>query len=108
MGTKSGEILVFDLASSALVQTTKAHEGAVWSLHVRSDNAAMVSGSADKDVKFWEFERKTEEGSKLVSANLLASLFLLTDYLKDWTCGHYRACQDFEDDGGCLVSSLQS
>ncbi|KAF8605289.1 WD-repeat-containing protein [Ceratobasidium sp. AG-I] len=66
VGTKSGEILVFDLASSALVQTTQAHEGAVWSLHVRSDNVAMVSGSADKDVKFWEFERKTEEGSKFI------------------------------------------
>ncbi|QRV72846.1 small nucleolar ribonucleoprotein complex subunit Dip2 [Ceratobasidium sp. AG-Ba] len=66
VGLKSGEIMVFDLASSALVQSVKAHEGAVWSLHVRSDNVAMVSGSADKDVKFWEFERKTEEGSKFV------------------------------------------
>ncbi|ELU45473.1 WD-repeat-containing protein [Rhizoctonia solani AG-1 IA] len=67
VGTKSGEIQVFDLASSALVQSIQAHEGAVWSMHVRSDNIAMVSGSADKDVKFWEFERKTEEGSKFVS-----------------------------------------
>ncbi|KAF8759827.1 WD-repeat-containing protein [Rhizoctonia solani] len=66
VGTKSGEIQVFDLASSALVQSIQAHEGAVWSMHVRSDNIAMVSGSADKDVKFWEFERKTEEGSKFV------------------------------------------
>ncbi|KAG8746400.1 hypothetical protein FRC10_005111 [Ceratobasidium sp. 414] len=65
-GTKSGEIMVFDLASSSLIQSIQAHEGAVWSLHVRGDNAAMVSGSADKDVKFWEFERKTEEGSKFV------------------------------------------
>ncbi|KAG9104730.1 hypothetical protein FRC06_011624 [Ceratobasidium sp. 370] len=66
VGTKSGEIMVFDLASSSLVQSTQAHQGAVWSLHVRGDNAAMVSGSADKDVKFWEFERKTEEGSKFI------------------------------------------
>ncbi|CAE6522518.1 unnamed protein product [Rhizoctonia solani] len=66
VGTKSGEIQIFDLASSALVQSIQAHEGAVWSLHVRSDNIAMVSGSADKDVKFWEFERKTEEGSKFI------------------------------------------
>ncbi|KAG8711931.1 hypothetical protein FRC11_001431 [Ceratobasidium sp. 423] len=66
VGTKSGEIQIFDLASSALVQSIQAHEGAVWSLHVRGDNIAMVSGSADKDVKFWEFERKTEEGSKFI------------------------------------------
>lgn len=68
VGTKSGEIQVFDLASSALVQSVQAHEGAVWSLHVRGDKVAMVSGSADKDVKFWEFERKTAEDSKFVSA----------------------------------------
>ncbi|CAE6481027.1 unnamed protein product [Rhizoctonia solani] len=66
VGMKSGEIQIFDLASSALVQSVQAHEGAVWSLHVRNDNIAMVSGSADKDVKFWEFERKTEEGSKFI------------------------------------------
>ncbi|CAE6412043.1 unnamed protein product [Rhizoctonia solani] len=66
VGTKSGEIQIFDLASSALAQSVQAHEGAVWSLHVRNDNVAMVSGSADKDVKFWEFERKTEEDSKFI------------------------------------------
>jgi U3 small nucleolar RNA-associated protein 12 len=72
VGTKSGEIQVFDLGSSTLVQSTQAHEGAVWSLHVRSDKAAMASGSADKDIKFWEFERKTEEGSKFVGALIFA------------------------------------
>jgi len=32
-------------------------------MHVRADERALVTGGADKDVKFWEFERKdaTEE-----------------------------------------------
>jgi len=32
-------------------------------MHVRADERAFVTGGADKDVKFWEFERKdaTEE-----------------------------------------------
>ncbi|KAL0949715.1 hypothetical protein HGRIS_009754 [Hohenbuehelia grisea] len=56
VGTKSGEILIYDLGSSSLIETVKAHAGTVWSLHVRGDGQALVSGSADKDVKFWEFE----------------------------------------------------
>ncbi|KAF7983876.1 hypothetical protein HWV62_18218 [Athelia sp. TMB] len=58
VGTKSGEILIYDLASSSLIDTIKAHTASVWSLHVRPDERALVSGSADKDVKFWEFEQK--------------------------------------------------
>ncbi len=58
VGTKTGEILVYDIASSALVESVKAHGATVWSMHVRGDGGALVSGSADKDVKFWEFEAK--------------------------------------------------
>ncbi|OAX43873.1 WD40 repeat-like protein [Rhizopogon vinicolor AM-OR11-026] len=56
IGTKSGEILIYDLASSTLIETVKAHSSTVWSLHVRPDEQVIVSGSADKEVKFWEFE----------------------------------------------------
>lgn len=58
IGTKTGEILIYNLASSALIETVKAHTASVWSLHIRPDEQALVSGSADKDVKFWEFEWK--------------------------------------------------
>ena len=58
MGTKSGELQIFDIAASTMTESISAHTGAIWSLHVRPDGRMMVSGSADKDVKFWEFERK--------------------------------------------------
>ncbi|KAI5123399.1 hypothetical protein M0805_006107 [Coniferiporia weirii] len=58
IGTKTGEILLFDLASSSLLETIKAHSSTVWSMHIRPDGQALVTGSADKDVKFWEFERE--------------------------------------------------
>ncbi|KAK0468320.1 WD40-repeat-containing domain protein [Desarmillaria tabescens] len=61
VGTKNGEILVYDLASSSLIETINAHSGTVWSLHVRADGNAVVSGSADKDVKFWDIEEKPRE-----------------------------------------------
>ncbi|PBL02509.1 WD-repeat-containing protein [Armillaria gallica] len=61
VGTKNGEILIYDLASSSLIETINAHSGTVWSLHVRADGNAVVSGSADKDVKFWDIEEKSSE-----------------------------------------------
>ena len=55
-GTKSGEMQIFDLSSSTLVETIKAHSGTLWSMHVRSDQQALVTGGADKDIKFWNIE----------------------------------------------------
>ena len=58
VGTKSGELLLYDLSSSSLLETFTAHTGPIWSLHVRPDGRGFVTGSADKDVKFWDFEVK--------------------------------------------------
>ena len=55
-GTKSGEMQIFDLSSSTLVETIKAHTATLWSIHVRPDQQALVTGGADKDVKFWNIE----------------------------------------------------
>ncbi|KAG1892575.1 WD-repeat-containing protein [Suillus subluteus] len=65
IGTKSGEILIYDLASSTLTETVKAHSSTVWSLQVRPDEQVLVSGSADKEVKFWEFERNVKKSMTL-------------------------------------------
>ncbi|KDE09424.1 hypothetical protein MVLG_00327 [Microbotryum lychnidis-dioicae p1A1 Lamole] len=56
VGTKAGEVLLYDLGSSTLLETFSAHTGPVWSLHVRPDGRGLVTGSGDKDVKFWDFE----------------------------------------------------
>jgi len=58
VGTKSGEILIYDLASASLVETVKAHAGTLWSVHIRPDGHGLVTGGADKDVKFWDVEEK--------------------------------------------------
>ncbi|KAF9469098.1 WD-repeat-containing protein [Collybia nuda] len=64
VGTKNGDILIYDLASSSLIETIQAHTATIWSLDVGADQLSLVSGSADKDVKFWELSRKvgTSEG----------------------------------------------
>lgn len=79
MGTKSGEILIYDVASSALVETISAHTATVWSIHVRADEQALVSGSADKDVKFWEIEQKAVEADN-VCLQALCEAILVADY----------------------------
>lgn len=57
VGLKSGGVLLIDISSSEIIQSIDdAHTGAVWSLALRPDNRGIVTGSADKDVKFWDFE----------------------------------------------------
>lgn len=72
VGTKTGELELFDVASAAMIDTVKAHEGAVWTLQVHPDGRSVVSGSADKSAKFWNFEVVQEEipGTKRTSPKL--------------------------------------
>lgn len=61
VGTKTGELELYDVASSSLIEKVDAHEGSVWSLHVGSDGKTIVTGGADKTVKFWEIKVVEEE-----------------------------------------------
>ncbi|CCH44368.1 putative WD repeat-containing protein [Wickerhamomyces ciferrii] len=60
VGTKTGEVELYDLASSTLLDTIEAHEGAIWSLDLTPDGRSMVTGSQDKTVKFWNFKIEDE------------------------------------------------
>ncbi|KAG8825261.1 hypothetical protein FRC17_008781 [Serendipita sp. 399] len=70
VGTKSGEILLLDIAAASLLESVKAHSSTVWSMDVRPDMGGLVSGSADKDVKFWDIEEKVNE--EIMSDEVLA------------------------------------
>ncbi|XP_062906768.1 WD repeat-containing protein 3 [Mobula hypostoma] len=63
LGTKFGKLQLFDLASGNMLETFDAHDGAVWSVSLAPDQRGFVSGSADKTVKFWEFELVKDEDS---------------------------------------------
>lgn len=72
VGTKNGELQLFDVASASLLDSVEAHEGAVWSLALHPDGRSVVSGSADKSAKFWNFKIVQEEilGTKRTTPKL--------------------------------------
>ncbi|KAF2118310.1 F-box/WD repeat-containing protein pof1 [Lophiotrema nucula] len=72
VGTKDGDIELFDIATSSLLDKIDAHEGAIWTLQVHPDGKSLVTGSADKSVKFWTFEIVQEEipGTKRTTPRL--------------------------------------
>ena len=55
VGTKEGTLEIFDLGSGTRTAVLPAHTGAVWSLVPLPDRSGFVSGSADHDVKFYEW-----------------------------------------------------
>ncbi|KAJ2395526.1 beta transducin [Coemansia sp. RSA 2603] len=70
VGTKDGQIELFDIPSATLLETFDAHEGvACWSIDVRPDKKGLVTGGADKCVKFWDFElvRDSQSPDSVVS-----------------------------------------
>ncbi|GBC04191.1 hypothetical protein RclHR1_05560011 [Rhizophagus clarus] len=61
VGTKSGHLELFDIASASLIESIEAHDKAIWSLQVRPDKKGLVTGSADTNVKFWDFDMLEEK-----------------------------------------------
>ena len=60
VGTREGCLLVFDISAGEVVYAEEdAHDGAIWSIDLRRPSASdpaisLVTGSADKCVKFWD------------------------------------------------------
>ncbi|KYQ90125.1 WD40 repeat-containing protein [Tieghemostelium lacteum] len=70
VGTKRGTIEIFELSSSEHIGTIKAHEGSVWSIALTPDQRGLVSGGADKSVKFWDFELEDKKLSLSLSQTM--------------------------------------
>lgn len=74
----------------------------MWSLHIRPDEQVLVSGSADKEVKFWEFERDAvpEDDVILFSSILYVMLIYLcvqSQPKKSLTLVHTRTLKMSDD-----------
>lgn len=60
LGNRSGELEVFDISSSSLIDTLKAHDEKLWSVQVHPDGKSLITGSEDKSAKFFKFEVSKE------------------------------------------------
>lgn len=83
VGTKEGFLYLFDLASGDVLESHEAHSGAVWSVAVRPDEKGCATGSADKEIKFWDFELKApsdqdKKGKKKVATPVSPESMQLT------------------------------
>ncbi|XP_069862551.1 WD repeat-containing protein 3 [Dipodomys merriami] len=83
IGTKTGKLQLYDLASGDLLETIDAHHGALWAMSVSPDQRGFVTGGADKSVKFWDFELVKDENSsqKRLSVKQTRTLQLDEDVL---------------------------
>lgn len=61
-GSKEGALEIWDLAAAQKHNSVvDAHPGGVWSLDLSADGTTLVSGGADKTVKFWNIELTEDE-----------------------------------------------
>ena len=65
IGTKKGNIQIYDVNLSECIENIQAHSASVYSIQFippsqeNDYNGGIMSASSDKTVKFWEFEMKT-------------------------------------------------
>ncbi|KAL6145646.1 hypothetical protein ACLB2K_056331 [Fragaria x ananassa] len=73
VGTKSGTMEIINIGSGTCIESVEAHGGSVMSIAAIPNENGFVTGSADHDVKFWEYEvkQKSPQNSKqLVVSNV--------------------------------------
>lgn len=61
VGCKDGTLHTFDVPAGLAIETLEAHAGPIWSCVVHPDGQSAVTCSADKEVRFWEFEMAPPE-----------------------------------------------
>ena len=85
LGTKAGELLVYELASQRCVQTiSNAHQGPVWSIQlVPGSGDSFATAGGDKKVHMWQLELvQVEAGGALeLNASVQRTLELPDDVL---------------------------
>ncbi|XVE76106.1 hypothetical protein DITRI_Ditri12bG0146600 [Diplodiscus trichospermus] len=62
VGTKDGKIEIIDIGSGTCGEIVEGHGGSVRSIATIPNGNGFVTGSADHDVKFWEYQIKQKPG----------------------------------------------
>ncbi|KAF8720376.1 hypothetical protein HU200_023877 [Digitaria exilis] len=87
VGTKGGTLEIIDIASGSLTEVIEAHAGSIRSIVPIPDEdgtvgaRGFVTGSADHDVKFWEYLQKSDTDSKQLTVSNVRTLKMTEDVL---------------------------
>lgn len=81
IGTKEGKLEIVDVAAGLLLASIDAHSGAIWSVCPLPDQSGIVTGSADHDVKFWEYEIQEDGERRTLGLRLVRTLKMSEDVL---------------------------
>ncbi|GAB2264114.1 hypothetical protein Droror1_Dr00026248 [Drosera rotundifolia] len=84
VGTKEGVIEIMDVGSGTCVETVEAHGGSIHTIAALPDGSGVVTGSADHDVKFWEYQTMQKPGqeSKHLTVSNVRTMKMNDDALK--------------------------
>ncbi|MCO5565596.1 hypothetical protein L7F22_019270 [Adiantum nelumboides] len=61
VGCKDGTLKSYDVRSGIQLEDIPAHQGPIWSVAIHANGQSCLTASGDKDVKFWEFESRSQE-----------------------------------------------
>jgi U3 small nucleolar RNA-associated protein 12 len=62
VGSDKGTIEIIDVGSGTCFEAVEAHGGSIRSIAAIPNENGFVTGSADHDVKFWEYQIKQKSG----------------------------------------------
>ena len=79
VGTKEGNVELYDLGSATMLAKVKAHDGTLWSLDPRPDRRGFATGGSDKTVKFWEYQVTRSVGGQASVGVVLSREMQMTD-----------------------------
>lgn len=83
VGTKGGTLEIIDVRSGTRVEVVEAHGGSIQSIMATPDGSGFVTGSADHDVKFWDYQttQKTGQDSKHLTVSHSRNIKMNDDVL---------------------------
>lgn len=62
VGLKNGDLKLIDLSTSEIIHHIEnAHDDSIWSIEITSDGKTILTGSSDKNIKYWEIKVNTLE-----------------------------------------------
>ena len=62
---------IYEVATGDLIEEIEAHDSEIWSIALLPDKKSIVSGGADKQLKFWDFQlKKSDDKAKQKSLTL--------------------------------------